>query len=108
MTAETPPSDGDVLAALRLVATTRALRVHPRVRPYFVALGYDVQSVCELLAECEPSELIANEPDDGGRNDRIAIVEIAVEGEPLPFYVKIALHLPEMSTGLLLSFKLRS
>lgn len=102
------PSDTELLVALRHAAGTRRIGVERgEAKNYLDALGYDIQAVCELLADCEDDDLIGNEPDDRGRNDRIAKLVIHVEGERLPFYIKVALHLPDMASGLLLSFKLR-
>lgn len=103
------PSADEVVTALRAAAAT-GLSVHERAQGNLIALGYDIQDVCELLVECELAELVKHEPDHDHprRNDYIAVLRIEVEGEPLPFYVKVALHLPEMSKGMLLSFKLWS
>lgn len=107
MTAPTPtsPSDEEVVAALRVVGAGKRLTADPRVQPYFVALRYDLEDVVDWIADCELDELHHHEPDDKGRNDYIAFLKIYAEDEPLPFYVKIALHLPEMTSGKLLSFK---
>jgi hypothetical protein len=94
-----------VVAALRIVGASKRLTVAPRVQPYFVTLGYDVEDVLDWISDCELDELDDHEPDDGGRNDYIAFLKIFAEDEPLPLYVKIALHLPEMTSGKLLSFK---
>lgn len=108
---QSPPSftDDEVVRALRAVGT-KGLRAHPRVQSYLVTLGYDIVDVSELVAECEVGELIDHGLDDKypERQDYIAVLEIHATGEPLPFYVKIALPLPDLATGMLLSFKLRT
>lgn len=107
VTAQIPalPSDEQVIAALRNVGSTKRLTVAERVQPYFVALGYDLEDVADWISDCELDELYHHEPDDKGRNDHVAVLKIYAEDELLPFYVKIALQLPEMSSGRLLSFK---
>jgi hypothetical protein len=106
VTAQIPasPSDDQVVAALRIVGADRSLTVAERVQPYFVTLHYDLEDVHDWIADCDLSDLAKHEPDDQGRSDYIAVLKIYVEGEPLPFYVKIALHLPDMTSGKLISF----
>ena len=36
--------------------------------------------------------------------DYIVVFEIDLEDEPIPFYVKVALHLPDLTDGELMSF----
>ena len=72
------------------------------------SLGYDAEGVCELLTDCNIGELAKHEPDYEypRRQAYIAVMRIELDGEPLPLYVKVALRLPEMTTGTLLSFHL--
>jgi hypothetical protein len=107
VTAQIPvsPSDEQVVAALRIVGATKRLTVAQRVQPYFVTLGYDLEDVADWISDCEQDELHRHEPDDKGRSDHVAVLKIYAEEELLPFYVKIALQLPEMTSGKLLSFK---
>ena len=67
--------------------------------------GFDIESACELVAECEKSELRKNEPDeDPTRSDQIAVLKIDLDsGESL--YVKMKMPLPGLETGQFLSFK---
>jgi hypothetical protein len=84
------------------------LTVHPRCQDDIDDLDYDIDDILALLGACDLSELQKHGPDDKGRPDWIAVLRIQPAGEPVPFYVKVALAMPELSRGRLLSFKIRS
>lgn len=111
MAGQPPPSftDDEVVKALRAVGA-KGLEVHPRAQASLDALGYDVNDVSGWVAECDVSELVKHELDYEypKRPDYIAVLSIHIEGEPLPFYVKIALRLPEMIKGRLISLRIET
>lgn len=65
-----------------------------------------MQGVNELVAECPNEELWDHEVSDNypDYNDYIAILKVELEDERVPFYVKVALALPDLSCGELMSF----
>lgn len=103
------PTDAEVLNALRRVGRSGSVSVgNIRAQRDMGALNYSIEDVCDLLAECRDWELKKNEPhrDPDRPMDRIAVLEIQPEGEPVPFYVKVALELPGLENGDLISFHL--
>ena len=101
-----PPSDEVVVAALRSVATTKGrLLVHPRCQDDMVRERFDLPDACDLVAACSVDEIHKNEPDyDPDRLDQIVVLRIELE-DGYDLYVKIALQLPELTSGYFLSFK---
>lgn len=108
MTDDSPPnpSDDEVIAALRIAAAAGLGQSRPAEND-LQKYDYDLQGVCELIAECTVDEIHKHELDDGypERNYYIVVLNVELDDEPQPFYVKVALDLPEMKTGRLLSFK---
>ena len=110
MAGQPPPSfsDDEVVKALR-AAGAKGLMVHPRAQSVLNALQqYDISDVSEWVAECVASELHKHELDYDypARQDYIAVLNIHLPGEPLAFYVKIALQLPHLAPGKLISLRL--
>jgi hypothetical protein len=103
------PTDPEVVAGVRRVAAAPDFWAHDRCQEYFRALGWDLESVAELLCECDDDALFDHGPDrDPDRPDcYIAELEILGGGETIPFYLKVVLVLPEMVSGYLLSIRLR-
>ena len=98
-------TDSDVLARLR-DAAARGLTHTRQAGNDLFKYGWDIQSVNELLKECSEDELHCHELSDHypEHNDYVVILKIDLEGERHPFYVKVALHLPNLESGELLSF----
>ena len=96
----------DVLNALRNAAA-EGLSVSRRCQSYLDKYLYEIDDVCDLLAECTEDEIHKHEYDDQypERQDYIVVVRLELDDEPFPFYVKVALHLPDMASGRLVSFK---
>jgi hypothetical protein len=98
-------TDAQVLAALR-EAAGRGLTQTRQGEGDVFDWGYDMDGVNELIANCFDSELHEhclsdNYPDF---NDYIVILKVDLEGERQPFYVKVALSLPALEYGELMSF----
>lgn len=104
------PTKAQVVAALKLAAAPGCLSVGSRrCQQDLLRLGVDVETVAEWIREdCETEALYAHEPDQQpGRNapepdDHMAMLRID-DGEDY-FYAKVALRLPELSPGRLISF----
>lgn len=98
-------TDAQVLAALR-EAAKRGLDQTRQGGGDVFDWGYDMQGVNELIADCEDSELHESCLSDNypEHNDWIAILKVPLEGEAKPFYVKVALRLPRLKSGELMSF----
>jgi hypothetical protein len=107
MSGDSPPtpSDDEVLEVLRAVAGRGLTQSRP-ANDDLIKYQYDIEGVEELLRECTLSEIHKHEPDHDypNRNDYVVVLKIALDEEPQPFYVKVALHLPDMTNGRLLSF----
>lgn len=112
MLGDEPPhlSDEQVLQIIRRVVCKPDFYAHSRCQGHLRALGYDLQTVAELIAECSADELDKHALDDQypSRKCYIVVLDIHVTGESRPFYVKVALLLPELESGYLLSFHLRT
>ena len=104
-----PPTftDAQILDALRRAAGRGLTHTRQGEADVF-EWGYDIQGVNELVAGCTAKEL-----SDGGHelsdkypdfNDYIAWLKVDLEGERKPFYVKVALSLPDLGSGELMSF----
>lgn len=98
-------TDAQVLAALR-EAARRGLTQTRQGEADVFDWGYDMDGVNELIADCLDSELHEhclsdNYPDF---NDYIVILKVDLEGEQQRFYVKVALSLPALEHGELMSF----
>lgn len=93
-----------VQGAARAGRLTLALRCEEPMR----ALGYDAASVMEILAEMvEQRDVVTCEPcDDPKRHCHVMAFEVAFEDEPVPIYIKVALQLPNLLDGTVLSFHL--
>ena len=109
---EEPPdlTKDQVVQIVRRVVCRSDFYAKGRCQEYFRALDYDLETVIELLAECTTAELVKHELDDEypTRPYYIAEFDIDVEGDSGPLYVKVALRLPELESGYLLSFKPRT
>src|SRR4051812_1006014 len=101
-----PIATDKVLDALRNAAA-EGLSVSRRCQTDLNKYEYDIDDVCDLLADCTEAEIHKHEYDElyPEREDYMVIVRLELEAEPFPFYVKVALHLPEMVSGRLVSFK---
>jgi hypothetical protein len=98
-------TDDEVIHSLRQAAR-RGLTHTRQGEADLLKYGCDIQDVCELVADCTVGELNKHElsqnyPD---YNDYIAVLKIDLEGEKDPFYVKVALSLPDLKCGELMSF----
>lgn len=101
----TPPSAAELVALIRRLAEGKALTIHPRCQDDADDLDYDLEDIAALLACLDPSELHKHEMDNKGRSDYVAVLRIQPSGEPRPFYVKIAIRIPALKRGRILSFK---
>jgi hypothetical protein len=98
-------TDAQVLAALR-DAARRALTQTRQAESDLYDWGYDMEGVNELLAECPSEELFEHELSDNYPtfNDYVVKLKVNLEDERVPFYVKVALSLPNLYHGELMSF----
>lgn len=71
-------------------------------------LGYDAEFAIGVVAEVvEIGDVVLCEPDDKPeRPYHMMAFEVELEEEPVPFYVKVGLCLPDLSSGRLVSFHL--
>lgn len=67
---------------------------------------YDIGGVQALLCECVRSEIHQHSLSDRYPEfqDYVVILKLELEGERVPFYVKVALCLPKLMPGELMSF----
>jgi hypothetical protein len=79
--------------------------MHPRCQLDADDLDYDLEDIAALVACLDQSEVQEHALDDKGRPDLIVIMRIHPSGEPVPFYIKLALRIPALSPGRILSFK---
>lgn len=98
-------TDAQVLDALRAAARRGLTQTRQADGDLFV-WKYDMEGVNELLAECPDEELQDHELSDSypAFNDYIVILKVNLEDERVPFYVKVALTLPNLEPGELMSF----
>ena len=97
--------DAQVLGALR-AAARHGLTQTRQGEGDVLRWGWDMEAVNDLLVECEDSELHEHGLSDHypEYNDYIVILKVELEDEPHPFYVKVALALPNLTPGELMSF----
>lgn len=95
-----------LIAAIRRLAGAKAILIHPRCQSDIDDLGYDIEDVASVLANCVDHEIHKHEPDDGGRPWYAVVLKVHLDGEPLPFYVKVVLKEPDLGRATLLSFKI--
>lgn len=98
-------TDVQVLAALR-DAARRGLTQTRQGEADVFDWGYDMDGVNELIAGCEDAELHEHCLSDNYPefNDYIVILKVDLENERQLFYVKVALSLPALEHGELMSF----
>ena len=98
-------SDAEVIARLRRAAQ-RGLSHSRNGDTDLLKYGFNIEGANELIAECSEKELNKHELSDRypEYNDYIVVLKIDLEGERHPFYVKVALRLPDLESGELLSF----
>lgn len=98
-------TDAQVLAALR-EAARRGLTQTRQAAADVYKWEYDIQGVNELISDCFDSELHEHDLSDNypDFNDYIVILKVDLESERQPFYVKVALSLPALEHGELMSF----
>lgn len=105
MSRERPSTSNiSMMDRLRETAAARGICVHGRAQYELDDAGFDADGVCELLRECQNSELHKNEPDKDP-NRPFRILELRIPLDDGDYYVKVALKLPRLSTGILLSFR---
>jgi hypothetical protein len=98
-------SDAVVLERLR-AAALRGLTQSRQGADDLLDAGYDIKAVNELVSKCPDHSLNKHElsyryPE---YNDYMVVLKLDIEGESRPFYVKVALHLPALQSGELVSF----
>jgi hypothetical protein len=108
MTGKPPPpsfTDEYVLSCLR-AAAGRGLTHTRQGQADLLAYDWDMEDINELIKACSEDELNRHELSDSYPkfNDYIVVLKVDLEGERRPFYVKVALALPDLSSGELLSF----
>ncbi len=98
-------TDAEVLDRLR-AAAQRGLEVDRKGDNDLTKYGYDIDGVSELLVQCSDEELWKHELSEHypEKNDYAVVLKIELEEELHPFYVKVALHLPTLESGELVSF----
>jgi hypothetical protein len=108
--ADPPPSipsfsNAQVLAALKSAAAIGLTQTR-NGETDLMKFGYDILGVAELLCDCTESEIDKHEISDRypEYQDYIVVLDIDLEGEQVPFYVKVALSLPDLEAGELMSF----
>jgi hypothetical protein len=103
------PTNEEVVEIVRRVVCRSDFYARGRCQKYFRMLNYPLEAVIDLLAECTTDELVKHELDYDypDRPYYIAEFDVHDDAEPLPFYIKVALLLPDMESGYLLSFHLR-
>lgn len=87
-------------------AASRGLAVTRKAQGELDRYGIDIGVVCDLLASTRLDELRAHGPSDRFPEfaEYVCVLRIELEDEPVPFYVKVALPLPAMTSGTLLAF----
>ncbi len=66
---------------------------------------FDLKDINDLCANCLLEELDKHEPSENpGFFEYIVVLKMELEDEPRPFYVKVALKLPDLNGGELISF----
>lgn len=98
------PTDAQVIAALKRAAAPGCLVVARRCQGYLLVAGEDQETVSELIADCRVEELVKHCTDNNpARQDYIAVLRMHNGTEDC--YVKVALRLPDLHPGRLISFK---
>jgi hypothetical protein len=96
-----------VVQPVQRVASRSDFHAKRRCEAGFQRFGYDIDSVAAWLCECEERELNKHGLDDEfpDRPYYIASFKMRVHGDDnSPYYVKVAMLLPELESGYLLSF----
>lgn len=100
------PTPKQALAAAKALATARQLAVHPRCMADLRLLQLEPEDARALVEAATLSQVVKCEPDDKGRP--FCALELSVRHPNSPtgvLYVKPVLHLPDLGTGYILSFK---
>jgi hypothetical protein len=100
-------TDQMVIAAVRAVGVSRALWVHPRCQDTMERLDITQEGVCDAFSTVSIDLLEYHEPGDQGRPTHVAVFNMYVPPERLLLYVKVALQLPDLARGTLLSIWLK-
>lgn len=95
----------EVIARTR-AAAGRGLDVTKKAENELIGYGYDLEEVEDILIVCTDPQLHEHHVSENYPefNDYIAIFKIRLEGERHPFYIKIAIYLPDMENAELISF----
>lgn len=100
------PTPKQALAAVKALAASRRLGVHPRCTSHLRLLQLEPVDALELVAAATMSQIVKCERDDKGRPYWAVELSIPHVNSPTGLlYVKPLLHLPSLSTGYILSFK---
>jgi hypothetical protein len=98
----------EMFRAVQQAASAGRLTLTPKCDEDVRALEYDAEFAIDVVANVvELGDVILCEPDDSNRPYHVMAFGVELEGEPVPLYVKVALRLPELDRGRLLSFHLQ-
>lgn len=94
--------------AVQRAAGASRLELVPRCDEQARALGYDAEEVMDVIANfVELDDVVLCEHDDQPmRPFHVMAFQVEVEERSPPFYIKVALWLPELERGRVLSFHL--
>lgn len=104
---EPPPTPSDEEAiALVCSAAERGFNLSSQGQRDLVSADYDLDDAEALIAACSIRDLHRHELDDKYplRQFYMVILKMDIPGQSFPFYVKVGLALPSMTSGRLISF----
>lgn len=97
-------TDAQALNCLR-GAARRGLRTTLKADDEMYERRYTIVQVNEIIATCADGDFWDQQPSKlPTKNDLMVMLKKKLEGERVPFYIKVALALPDLSTGTLISF----